>query len=354
MTGENFKYKTEKVDKEIYSLIKKRWDAIAKPIDGLGKFEEYICRIGAIQKSVNPRLTKAGVVVFCADNGIVDEGVSQSDQSVTALCAGNIATYKSVLGKFARMLDCNISVVDVGMAYDSGCKDVIDDNIMHSTNNFLNEPAMTKEQLNEAVECGIKHAYRMKEEGYDIVAAGEMGIGNTTTSAAVISALLKMPAKECAGRGAGLDDKGLRRKIEVIDEAVKKYDLYNKDVMDVMSCVGGLDIAAMAGFYIGAAMASLPVILDGVISMCAAYVAYLMCKGVKDYYIPSHASREKCARIIAKSLDVNPVIDADMAVGEGTGSLMMLSLLRMANEVYSDGTGFDDYGLEQYTRRKQC
>ena len=190
----------------------------------------------------------------------------------------------------------------------------------------------------------------MKKSGADIIATGEMGIGNTTTSSAVTAALLKCSASQVAGRGAGLDDQGLARKKQVIDEALEKYRLYEADPLTILSTVGGFDIAGLTGICIGGAVFGLPVVLDGVISLTAALLAERLLPGVKGYLIPSHKGKEPAAALLLKELGLEAVIDGKMALGEGTGAVMMLGLLELSLSVYRERTSFSDIEIERYKR----
>lgn len=340
------------MNKKLYDKIKKNWDMVAKPLDSMGVFEDFISRIGAINENERPALSKNVVVVFASDNGIVGEGISQSDQDITAICTRNIVNMQTSVCVMAKANNIDILPVDMGVNYDfeeeltklRRCK------IRKSTRNFLKEPAMTKEELEMAINTGISICGELKEKGYEMIGVGEIGIGNTTTSSAVAASLLKCDAKVVTGRGAGLDDKGLARKIEVIDMAIKQYGLYELEPLEILRIVGGYDIAGMVGIYLGAVKYSIPVVLDGVISMVAALVAYRIDKEVKDYIIPSHLSREPAATKIKEEIGLTPVIDASMALGEGTGAVMMISLLKTANEVYKNSLSFESTGISQYER----
>ena len=334
----------------VFNQIKENWDKIAKPLDSMGKFEGLIAKIGQIQNSVRPKLSKICLLVFCADNGIVEEGVSQSSSEVTATCAGNIAEKKSSAGVMAQSLGIDVRVIDVGMKASEKIPLVYDRKIRQGSRNFIKEAAMTEDEVKKALQTGKEFISDCKKEGCHAVCIGEMGIGNTTTSAAVAASLLHLPAKEAAGRGAGLSDRGLLKKISVIERAIKKYSLYDADVYRVLQAVGGYDIAAMTGAMLGAMEEGMPLILAGLISQVAALCASKMNQQVLDYLIPSHKSREPLSGKINLGLDA--VIDADMALGEGSGALMMAGLLRTALAVYDNALLFENSGVGQYKRNK--
>ena len=336
---------------EIFNQIKHKWDCVAKPLDSMGRFEALTAKIGAIQGTDSPHLDKVALLVFCSDNGIVEEGVSQSGQEVTAICAKNIAAGKSAAGVMAASLGIDLLVIDVGIACQEEIPGVINRKIRAGTRNFIKEAAMTREECQRAIQTGIEFAGECSKK-YDAVCIGEMGIGNTTTSAAVAAGLLRLGADEVCGRGAGLSDMGLEKKIRSVAAAIEKYDLVDRSAGEILEFVGGFDLAAMAGVCLGAKKYGLPVILDGAISLTAALLSEKIDRGCRDYLIPSHKSREALAGKICAVLgdDFIPVIDGGMALGEGSGAVMMTGLLRTALEVYNGALKFGDSGVAQYQR----
>lgn len=335
---------------DIYNKIEHNWDLIAKPLDSLGKFEKFLAKIGAIQKNIHPKVSKSAVIVLCADNGIVEEGVSQSDQSVTRICSENIAAMKTVVGIMAKQSGTDVIAVDMGINFNEEIPGVINKKVRCGTRNFFNEKAMTKDEMEKAIQTGIDLVEDCKLRGYDILCIGEMGIGNTTTSTAVAASLLNFNAKDITGRGAGLSDEGLSRKSFVIQSAIEKYDLYNASAKDVLMAVGGFDIAGMVGVYLGAKKFSMPVVLDGAISMTALLVSEMIESGITNYVIPSHKSREPLAKAIMEKLNLDCVLDADMALGEGTGACLMLELIKTISCVYETSVPFESSNVGQYTR----
>ena len=336
--------------KERFREIRNAWDKVAKPLDSMGKFEPLLAQVGAIQDTLHPEFEAAALPVFAADNGIVNQGVSQSGQEVTAICAENIAKGLTSVCVMAKQIGVEVQLVDVGVNGTLTTPGILDKKVRFGTADFSAEPAMKKEEALKAMEVGFTLACDYKERGIRIAGIGEIGIGNTTTSSAVAAALLKLSAAEVTGRGAGLSNAGLSRKIGVIDDAIEKYGLYQADPLTILATVGGLDIAAMTGFYIGAAANKLPVVLDGMISLTAALLAQRLVAGTKEYLLASHNSREPVAKWIVKELSLLPVVDADMALGEGTGSVLMLSLLKTAAAVYEECCPFAEVGIAQYQR----
>ena len=335
---------------EIKKQVQENWDAVAKPLDGLGAFEALTAKIGAALGTADFDLTKKAVIVMCADNGIVAEGVSQSGQEVTAAVAASMGKQASSVGKMAKSIGADVFPVDIGINSTEKIDGVLDQKIRSGTRDFLMEPAMTEAETLAAIEVGMELVRRFKAEGYSLLATGEMGIGNTTTSSAVAAALSGCAVEEITGRGAGLSDAGLLRKRQVIAEALQKYDFGKDETFRILSTVGGLDIAGLAGVFIGGALYQIPVVLDGVISTVAALVAERLVPGTRAYMIPSHKSREPAAARMLDELALAPVIDASLALGEGTGAVMMFALLDMAMTLYETRTTFSDISVEQYVR----
>lgn len=337
-------------EETIYKQVKENWDCISKPLDSLGVFETLTAQIGAASGTAELDLSKKAVIIMCADNGIVEEGVSQSGQEVTAAVAKGMAGKKTSVGKMAALSGVDTIPVDIGINRKEAIEGLVQKKIRTGTANFRKEPAMTEEEAVQAVFTGIEMVYSCKAQGYRMLATGEMGIGNTTTSSAVAAALLNCEVCEVTGRGAGLSDAGLSRKQKVIAEAIEKYGLRKADALRVLAAVGGLDIAGLAGVCIGGALCRIPVVLDGVISLTAALAAEEIVPGTKAYLIASHKGKEPAAGKIVNRLGLHPVIDAGLALGEGTGAVMMMSLLDMALTVYHNRTTFADAEIEQYKR----
>lgn len=340
-------------DPDFKKKVKINFDKVAKPLDSLGKFEDMLAKIGAIEGKEIPDLDKAVLTVFAADNGIIAEGVSQSDHTVTSACAKNIAAYRSTAGIFAKRAGADIKVIDMGIKdeIDYESTKIINKKVACATRDFVYEPAMTKNEVIKALEIGINLAFDLKNEGYKVICLGEMGIGNTTTSSALCAALLHLNAKEVTGRGAGLSDQGLEKKIMVIDHAINKYDLYDKDPLTTLQYVGGLDIAGMTGMIIGAALSRIPIILDGLISLTAALIAKKICKkNIENFVIGSHVGKERATKLLLSELGIEHIISADLALGEGTGALLCLEMLKTVNMVLDQTIKFNESTIEQYSR----
>ncbi|MCC8127355.1 MAG: nicotinate-nucleotide--dimethylbenzimidazole phosphoribosyltransferase [Clostridiales bacterium] len=326
------------------------WDGIAKPIGGLGEMEELITKIAGIQRTPEVRIDKKALVIFCADNGVVAEGVTQTDSSVTAIVTDNFAKGITSVNRMAALADTDVFPVDIGVSGEIHEQGVWDCKVAPGTENFLKGPAMTAEQALEALHTGIRIAGQMKDMGYQLVAAGEMGIGNTTTSGAVAAAMLGLGAAAVAGRGAGLSAEGLVRKTEVIRKGLEMHHPDPEDPLAVLASVGGLDIAGICGLMLGGAIYGIPIVMDGMISASAALLARKFCPLVTDYLLPSHMGREPVCRHAMQALGLEPVIHARMALGEGTGAVMLFPLLEMAHAVYKENSTFEDIHIAAYER----
>ncbi|MCD7956451.1 MAG: nicotinate-nucleotide--dimethylbenzimidazole phosphoribosyltransferase [Lachnospiraceae bacterium] len=351
-------------DMEAADVCRRRWDSIAKPLHSLGWLEDTVARIAAAQHSPEIQTQKKILVPMCADNGIVAEGVTQTGQEVTAIVAENFLDEQSCAAIMCRLAGADIRPIDIGMVTDT--PRVEKRKVAYGTRNFAKEPAMTREEAVQALMVGITLAGELKEQGYDLIATGEMGIGNTTTSSAVASALLGVPAVEMTGRGAGLSTEGLNKKIRVIQEALERYGLTgcpngssadsptrgrtgsSADTLSVLSCVGGFDVAGIAGLFLGGAYHHIPVLIDGFISSVGALLAVRLCPAAGDYMIATHVSKEPAARRILKELALEPALDAGMCLGEGSGAVAAFPLIDMGAEIYHRMSTFEQIQVEAY------
>lgn len=327
---------------------KKHWNNIAKPLYSLGKLEDYIIQIAGIGNTEKIDLSKKAVIVFCADNGVVCEGVTQSGKEVTSIVAESIANGTANINAIAKTLNVDVFPIDIGINSTILNHKIIDRKISYGTKNISEEPAMTRKQAEDAIQTGIDIAGDLKKSGYKILATGEMGIGNTTTSSAVSAVLLGLPPKVVTGRGAGLPNEKLEHKISVIQKAIEINSPNCSDALDVLSKLGGFDIAGMAGLFIGGAVHRIPVLIDGFISSVSALIAVKLFPDVKNFIIPSHVSNEPAGKLIMQELGFAPVIDGNLSLGEGTGAVMMFSLLDSALAVYNQNTTFENISIEPY------
>jgi nicotinate-nucleotide--dimethylbenzimidazole phosphoribosyltransferase len=332
-------------------MARKRWSQVAKPLNSLGVLEDDIIKIAGIRETSKVDMEKRALVILCADNGIVEEGVTQTGKEVTALVAENMTNGNSSVCIMADRAGVDVFPVDIGVARDliPGSRyPLLCRKIAYGTKNFRYEPAMTREETIRSIETGIKLVGELAEKGYQLIATGEMGIGNTTTSSAVASMLLKKAPEVLTGRGAGLNDEGLKRKLEVIKEAVEQYSPACQDVADVLACVGGFDLAGLTGVFLGGAVYRIPVLVDGFISAVAALSADHIYPGCRNFMLASHVSAEPAGRLLLDALGLKPLIQAGMCLGEGTGAVASIPLLLMAADVYESMSSFEDIQIEAY------
>ncbi|MCD8230748.1 MAG: nicotinate-nucleotide--dimethylbenzimidazole phosphoribosyltransferase [Clostridiales bacterium] len=325
---------------------KTHWDTVAKPLGSLGKLEQAVIQIAGISRSENVDLSKKGLIIMCADNGVVAEGVTQTGQEVTAVVAENFLDLRSCVAIMCRDTGTDIFPIDIGMAVDT--PRVERRKIAYGTKNMYLEPAMSRNEAIAAVETGIQLVKEKAEAGYQILATGEMGIGNTTTSSAVTSVLLDVPVKTVTGRGAGLSSAGLTRKIEVIKAAVAKHQPNPQDPIDVLAKVGGFDIAGLVGVFLGGALYHVPVVADGFISTVAALIAIRLEPKAADYILASHVSKEPAGAMLLKAIGKTPFLTCDMCLGEGSGAVALFPILDMAVHIYREMSPFGEAGFGTY------
>ena len=325
-----------------------RWNKVAKPLGSLGLFENMITRIAALRGQADFSLKKKTLLVFCADNGVVAQGVSQCGSEVTGKVAVALAEGRSTANTMARQADCRVIPVDVGILDFPGHPGVRNLRVRNATGDISREAAMTREDCLAAMTGGAALTEKLIREGTELMAVGEMGIGNTTTATALSAALLNLDPDGVTGRGAGLSSAGLERKKRVIHSALERIDLNEKDPVYLMAELGGLDIAAMCGAFLSAAANRTPVIIDGAVSSIAAYCALRLCPDAGAAMLASHASSEPLGALLLEKLGQEAPLDAGMHLGEGGGALMLMPLLEIAREVYNSGQDFERLGIEAY------
>lgn len=325
-----------------------RWNSIAKPLHALGLLEDAIIKIAGMTGSAQVKLSKRGVVVMCADNGVVAEGVTQTGSEVTAVVACNLARGKTSVCKMAKVANADVIPVDIGVARDLESSGLLLHKIAYGTCNMVHGPAMTREQALDSLEYGANLALSLAKKGYRILATGEMGIGNTTTSSAMTAVLLGVEPKAVTGRGAGLSSAALAIKINTIERAIAHNAPNGADALDVLQKLGGFDIGGLAGVFLGAAAAGIPVLVDGFISAAAALTAARIAPQARDYMLASHVSQEPAARYILKELELTPFLTCHMSLGEGTGAVAALPILDMAQAVYEGMSTFEEIQIDSY------
>lgn len=345
MTLEEALEKIQAPDQKAMEQCRRRWDSIAKPLHSLGKLEDALVKIAGITGSADIHLNKKALIPMCADNGVVEEGVAQSGQDVTVIVSENFLKTRATASIMCKVAGADIFPVDIGIAADT-C--LINRKIAYGTKNMTKEPAMTREQAIRAIETGIEMVGELREKGYQILATGEMGIGNTTTSSAVAAVLLGEQVENVTGRGAGLSTEGLTRKISAIHRAIERNQPDPKDGVDVLSKVGGFDIAGLTGVFLGGAVYRVPIVIDGFISAVAALAAVTICPEAGAYMLASHVSKEPAAKMILDKLEVSATLHADMCLGEGTGAVAYFPILDMACAVYNGMSTFQEVNIEEY------
>lgn len=335
-------------DQGTAEACQKHLDHIAKPLGSLGELENILCMIARAQGTPDISIEKKCVLVYCSDNGIVAQGVTQSDHTVTTSIARSLAANHSSVCVMAASCGAETFPIDVGMI--DNVPEIRDRKVANGTHDFSEGPAMTRGEAEKAIMAGVESAVEMSRKGYSIIATGEAGIGNTASSSAVASVLLGMDPETVTGRGSGLTDGGLKRKIAAIRRGIAVNSPDRSDIVDVLAKVGGFDICAMCGTFIGGAISHTPVVIDGLISSVAALCAYRLSDAVRDYMIPSHKSAEPAAGHIMEELNFTPILDAGMRLGEGSGAVTLFPVIDMAASVYRNAAVFEEINVEQYRR----
>lgn len=319
-------------------------DGLTKPPGSLGKLEDLAAWWCAATGFPAVVPEKARLYTFAADHGVVAEGVSPYPSAVTAQMVANFLAGGAAVNVFARHHGVELVVVDVGVAGDVA-PGALDRKIRRGTGNFVREPAMSRAEAEAAVQVGIDLARAAAADGVQILGAGEMGIGNTTSAAAILAAIAAMPGKLCAGRGTGVDDAGLARKIAAIDAGIARHDPARNDAIGVLSAVGGLEIAAIAGLCIGGAEVGVPVLLDGFISTAGGLVASVLAPEVTEFIAISHRSAENAHWAMSRYLRKEPLHDLDLRLGEGTGAVLAIDSVRLAAKVMREMATFASAGV---------
>lgn len=336
------------LDGEAMNLCRRNWDNLAKPLKSMGLFEDLFVQIAGIQETARIHIEKKAIVVMCSDNGVVEEKVTQTDSFVTASVANNMGKGKGNINNLSKISTAKVIPVDIGICTDMDYAAVLHKKISYGTKNIAKEPAMDKEQVMKAIHIGMDLVRELKEEGYELIGTGEMGIGNTTTSSAVTSVLLNRKPIEVTGQGAGLTKEGIHHKVKVIEQAIKMNQPDVNNPLDILRKLGGYDIAGLTGVFLGGMFYHMPIVIDGFISSVAALLAVRIHKGAINYMIPSHLSMEPACQYIMKELGLSPIIHGNLALGEGSGAAFLFPLLDMACYMYMEGSTFEDIDVPAY------
>ena len=325
------------------AAARERQAQLAKPPGSLGRLEELSIQLAGITGKVHNKIEKKHLLVFAADNGVVAEGVSSAPQSVTLMQTINLTRAKTGASTLCKHFGCGITVCDVGVNADIAEPKVLNRKIAYGTQNIVHGPAMSREQ---AIQAMLTGAELVRNTDADVIGIGEMGIGNTTTSSAVLSVLLEADVDAVTGRGGGITDESFLKKKQVIKTAIEVNQPDKADVIDVLAKVGGFDIAAMCGAFLGCAATRRPVVIDGFISAVAALCAYKLCPNSVSYFIPSHASYEIGYALAMDAMQLQPLFLLGMRLGEGSGCPLAFEVLDAACAIINDMATFDQADID--------
>jgi nicotinate-nucleotide--dimethylbenzimidazole phosphoribosyltransferase len=322
-------------------------DQLTKPTGSLGKLEEIAFRLAGISGSLWPDLSRKAVVVMAGDHGVCEEGISAYPQEVTPQMVLNFLDGGAAVNVLARQAEADVYCVDIGVSADLEHPDLLSRKVVRGTANMTKQPAMSREEALQAVMTGVQVAEELAEKGYRLFATGEMGIGNTTPSAALTTVLTGLLPEQSVGRGTGIDDAGWRHKIEVVKRAIAVNQPDAADPLDVLAKVGGAEIAGLAGFIIGAAANGCPVVIDGFISSVAALVAVRLAEQAKPYLFASHLSQEQGHAVVLGAMGLSPMIQLDMRLGEGTGAVLCFHFVDAALKLMQEMATFASAGVSR-------
>jgi nicotinate-nucleotide--dimethylbenzimidazole phosphoribosyltransferase len=334
------------LDEGAMRIARERQDTLVKPRRSLGSLEDLSIRIAGITGNPMPKLKDRVIITMAGDHGVTDAGVSAYPKEVTAQMIYNFLRGGAGINVLARHVGARVVVVDMGVAADIEHEQLIDKKIAYGTADMTKGAAMRYEDAVRAIEAGIEvFEHEAAEKGVDIVGVGDMGIGNTTPSSAITAVITGAPVSAVTGRGAGIDDATLRKKIEVIEEAIRVNQPDEKDPIDVLAKVGGFELGGMAGVMLAAAAHRIPILIDGFISGSAALVAYELAPVVKDYMIAAHRSVERGHSVVLDYIGLKPLLDLDMRLGEGTGAALGLSIAEAACKILNEMATFEEAGV---------
>jgi nicotinate-nucleotide--dimethylbenzimidazole phosphoribosyltransferase len=334
------------VDPQWIATAERHQLELTKPPGSLGRLEEIANRCAAIRESLAPTAARPRIVIFAADHGVCAEGVSAYPQEVTAQMVANYLRGGAAINALARVGDIELKVVDIGVAAAIGALDgLIGRRVAAGTRNFCVEPAMTEAEMHAALETGIQLAAEAAGEGCDLLGFGEMGIGNTTAASAIAAALTSLPVEKVVGRGTGVDDEGLARKRRAIERGLALHAPLLRSPLGILQCVGGLEIAAMCGFCLGAAAQRLPVVMDGFIATAAAALALRLCPAAAGYLFAAHRSVEPGHASLLASIGQEPLLDLGMRLGEGTGAALAMGIVQAAVAAFTQMATFAGAGV---------
>ena len=335
------------LDERAISAARARQDILTKPAGSLGTLEDISTIVAGITGNAMPKMKNKVIITMAGDHGVTDDGVSAYPKEVTAQMVYNFLNDGAAINVLARHAGARVVIVDMGVAVDFTHERLVSKKIAYGTANMAKGPAMSYEDAVRSIEAGIEVFELEAKKGVDIVGVGDMGIGNTTPSSAIVAVITGADVEKVTGRGTGIDDAGLEKKIAVIEAAIRVNKPNNKDAIDVLAKVGGFEIGGMVGVILAAASHSVPVVIDGFISGTAALVAYGIAPAVKDYMIAAHRSVERGHSVTLDYIGLKPLLDLDMRLGEGTGAALGISIVDAACKILGEMATFEDAGVSE-------
>lgn len=342
------------LDRSCAPLIQNRLDSLTKPQGSLGRLEELAKQYVLISGRQQPTIQNKVVMVMAGDHGVVAEGVSAFPQEVTPQMVLNFLRGGAGINVLSRHAGARVVVTDIGVASDIEAEGLYSRKVAYGTANMSKQAAMTREQAVQALEVGIRVVAEEAERGIDLLATGEMGIGNTTPSSAITAVITGLPAAEVTGRGTGIDTEAWRHKVEVIQRAIALNRPCAADPLDVLAKVGGLEIGGLAGVILAGAARRIPVVIDGFISGAAALIAAGLQPAVKDYLIAAHQSVEKGHQAILRHLGLKPLLDLNLRLGEGTGAVLAMGLVEAGVKILTQMASFEEATVSRALEKEVC
>lgn len=340
-------FKIESPNKSLEEKLQRKIDFKTKPLGALGKLEDIALKIGQIQNSTSPTLINPHIIVFAGDHGIVKEGVSAYPQEVTYQMVMNFLGGGAAINVFCKQNDIALKVVDAGVNYNfsSNHNQLIDAKVGMGTRNFLHEPAMSSEEVNQCIENGASIIQEIKKSGCNIIGFGEMGIGNTSSASAIFSVISSIHVDSVVGKGTGLDEEGVNTKASIIKKAIENHKESLRLPIDVLRIFGGFEIAQMTGAMLEAAASGMTILVDGFIATSAFIVAYALDSKIIDYAIFTHLSGESGHKKMLEYLNVKPLVDLNMRLGEGTGIAVTYPIIKSAMAFLNSMASFESAGV---------
>ncbi|MEC9308725.1 MAG: nicotinate-nucleotide--dimethylbenzimidazole phosphoribosyltransferase [Chloroflexota bacterium] len=336
----------DNLDEASMASARDRQSTLTKPLGSLGKLEELSILLAGIFSHPMPKITKKTVILAAGDHGVVAEGVSAYPQEVTPQMVYNFLSGGAAINVLSKHAGADIIVLDAGVAADMPSHPLLRDvKIGRGTNNIAHGPAMTRDQAIQCLETGIQSSQEAIDNGSDLIACGDMGIGNTTPSSAITSVITNTDPYITTGRGTGVDDSGLEKKVDAIKRAVHINNPDKNNGLDILTKIGGFEIGVLSGVMLGAASRNRPVIIDGFISGAAALIAWTISPNAKNYFIAAHKSVEPGHTIGLRAMDLDPLLDMEMRLGEGTGAVLAIHIIEAAAKCLTDMATFAEAGV---------